>query len=116
MRGSGLAGLAGILPVTAAGIVRPLLDVTRAEILEYLQERGLEWREDSSNRDLTFARNRVRHELIPQLTATWNPRLTDALAHLADLSYEEERWWLSPASPIEAIERDCRAGGIEIAR
>jgi tRNA(Ile)-lysidine synthase len=63
---------------------------------------------------LAFARNRLRHELLPQLTATWNPRLTEALAHLADLSYEEERWWLSPASPIEAIERNCDAGGIEM--
>jgi tRNA(Ile)-lysidine synthase len=113
LRGSGLAGLAGILPVTAADIVRPLLDVTRAEILQYLRERNIPWREDSSNRDLKFARNRVRHELLPQLTATWNPHLTDALAHLADLSYEEERWWAGPASPVGEIWQS-RAGGVEL--
>lgn len=114
LRGSGPAGLAGILPVTWAGIVRPLLDVTRVEILQYLRERNIPWREDSSNRDLKFARNRVRHELIPQLTATWNPGLTDALAHLADLSYEEERWWRGPASPLESIHIESRSGGIEL--
>ncbi len=122
LRGSGLAGLSGILPVTAGGpseaarllTVRPLLDVTRADVLQYLRDRDIPWREDSSNRDLRFARNRIRHELLPQLTATWNPRLTDALAHLADLSYEEERWWAGPASPVEKIRRESRAGGVEL--
>ena len=113
LRGSGLAGLAGIHPVTATGLVRPLLDVTRAEIVQYLRERGIAWREDSSNRDLQFSRNRVRHELLPQLTTQWNPRLTEALAHLADLSWEEERWWLSSESPLHAIQQACSAGGVE---
>ncbi len=63
---------------------------------------------------MKFARNRVRHELLPQLTAAWNPQLTAALAHLADLSYEEERWWAGPASPVAAIGQECRAGGIEL--
>ncbi len=93
LRGSGLAGLAGILPVTADGIVRPLLDVTRTEVLAYLGERGIGWREDATNRQLQFARNRVRHELLPQLSRDWNPQAPQVLAHLADLAYEEERWW-----------------------
>jgi tRNA(Ile)-lysidine synthase len=114
LRGSGLAGLAGILPVTSAGVVRPLIDVKRAEVLQYLGDRNIPWREDSSNRDLKFARNRVRHELIPQLTAAWNPGLTEALAHLADLSYEEERWWRGPDSPVESIPVESRADGIEL--
>jgi tRNA(Ile)-lysidine synthase len=114
LRGSGLAGLAGILPVTSAGVVRPLIEVTRTEIVQYLRDRNLAWREDSSNGDLRFARNRVRHELIPQLTATWNPGLTDALAHLADLSYEEEHWWRGPASPVELVQIESRSGGIEL--
>ncbi len=114
LRGSGLAGLAGILPVTAAGVVRPLLDVTRAEVREYLRARNLAWREDSSNQNLKFARNRVRLELLPHLEAAWNPRLTGALAHLADLAHEEERWWSGPASPLEQIPLACSAGGVEV--
>lgn len=114
LRGSGLTGLAGILPVTKAGVVRPLLEVNREDVLRYLSERNLPSREDSSNRDLKFARNRIRHELLPQLKAEWNPRLTDALVHLADLSYEEERWWANPVSPLAALQQECRSGVIEI--
>lgn len=93
MRGSGLAGMAGILPVTAEGLIRPLLGSTRAEVEQFLLDRRIPWREDASNRDPRFARNRIRHRLLPQLEREWNPRLREALAHLADLAYEEERWW-----------------------
>ena len=93
LRGSGLAGLAGILPVTAEGLIRPLLDVTRSDIDAFLRARGIPWREDASNREPMFARNRIRHELLPLLKQDWNPRLAESLAHLADLAYEEERWW-----------------------
>lgn len=93
LRGSGLAGLAGILPVTAEGLVRPLLGVTRSEVDAYLRQRGIPWREDASNREAKFARNRIRHELLPRLKQDWNPRLDEALARMADLAYEEERWW-----------------------
>ena len=93
LRGAGLTGLAGVLPVTEEGLVRPLIEVTRAEVTEFLQDRSFSWREDASNRDPRFARNRIRHELLPQLQREWNPRLRESLAHLADLAYEEERWW-----------------------
>lgn len=90
LRGSGLAGLAGILPVTGEGLVRPMIGVTRAEVRDYLRAKGIAWREDSSNGDARFARNRIRMELMPQLREGWNPRVVDALANLADLAYEEE--------------------------
>lgn len=93
LRGSGLAGLAGILPVTDDGCVRPLLDIGRAEVELYLRTRGIPWREDSTNRDRSFARNRVRHDLLPSLTAAWNPTLPSALAHLATLAQDEEAFW-----------------------
>ena len=93
LRGSGLAGLAGILPVTAEGLVRPLLGVTRSEVEAFLCQRGIPWREDASNREAKFARNRIRHQLLPALKQDWNPRLDEALAQMADLAYEEERWW-----------------------
>jgi tRNA(Ile)-lysidine synthase len=119
LRGSGLSGLAGIHPVTETQLIRPLLDISRAEIVDHLRARGIAWREDSSNRNLQFARNRMRHELLPQLKTEWNPQLAEALAQLADLSWEEERWWHSPASPLNKsplhhIQRECVAGGVEM--
>jgi tRNA(Ile)-lysidine synthase len=105
LRGSGLAGLAGIHPVTESQLIRPLLDISRAEIMEFLRARGLTWREDASNGSMQFARNRVRHILLPQLKAEWNPQVAEALAQLADLSWEEERWWNSDASPLAHIQQ-----------
>jgi tRNA(Ile)-lysidine synthase len=93
LRGSGLAGLAGILPVTAEGLIRPLLGISRAQVQAFLRDRGIPWREDASNQDPRFARNRIRHTLLPALRLDWNPRLAEALAQMADLAYEEERWW-----------------------
>jgi len=100
LRGSGLAGLAGIHPVTGDGFVRPLIEVSREEVRDFLRSRGIGWREDSSNRDSRFARNRIRAGLLPQLRREWNPRIDEALAQLADLAFEEERWWRSGASPV----------------
>ncbi len=91
LRGSGLAGLSGIAPVSNATI-RPLIDITREEIEQFLRSRKIEWREDYTNQDLSFARNRIRHELLPQLARDWNPKITDALANLADLANEEETY------------------------
>lgn len=93
LRGSGLSGLAGILPVTAEGLIRPLLGVRREDVRAYLRERGIAWREDSSNLSPRFARNRIRQTLLPELARDWNPKVTEALAHLGDLAYEEEVWW-----------------------
>jgi len=110
MRGSGLAGLAGILPVTREGFVRPMLGVRRCEVLAYLRARGIEWREDASNLDRRFSRNRIRHELMPMLAKEWNPKIVDALANLADLAYEE-----SSESP-RALERGAVRKAIKEAK
>lgn len=91
LRGCGLRGLGGIWPVTPEGIVRPLIETDRPAVEAYLRERGILWREDSSNRDLRFARNRIRQELLPRLSQEWNPALTEALARLAELAREEEQ-------------------------
>jgi tRNA(Ile)-lysidine synthase len=93
LRGAGSAGLAGIRPVTADGIVRPLLEVDRAEVEGFLRERGIAWREDSSNADPRFARNRIRRQLLPQLIRDWNPALAETLAQTADWARAEEAWW-----------------------
>ncbi len=76
------------------GIIRPLIDITREEIEQYLNARQIPWREDSTNQDRTFARNRIRHDLLPQLARDWNPKIVDALANLADLAHEEEKYFL----------------------
>jgi tRNA(Ile)-lysidine synthase len=93
LRGSGLTGLSGILPVTGEGLIRPLLEIDRSEIEAWLREHGIAWREDETNRDRTYARNRLRHEVLPLLRDAFNPQLDEALANLATLARDEERYW-----------------------
>jgi tRNA(Ile)-lysidine synthase len=93
LRGSGTAGLAGIRPVTSEGIVRPLIEIERSEVQQFLLQRGIAWREDSTNRGLQFARNRIRHELLPQIAREWNPAIGETLANTADWALAEEAWW-----------------------
>lgn len=93
LRGSGLSGLAGVLPITTEGLIRPLLEVRRDEVRAYLSEHRIAWREDSSNQSPQFARNRIRYSLLPELVRDWNPQIATALAQLADVAYEEEVWW-----------------------
>jgi len=93
LRGAGTAGLAGIRPVTGDGIVRPLLEITRAETEAFLRARGISWREDSTNTSARFARNRIRHSLLPQLAREWNPALEETLAKTADWALAEEAYW-----------------------
>lgn len=88
LTGAGSDGLAGIPPARGS-VVRPLIERTRAEIETYLRARGLEWREDPSNRDPRFLRNRVRHELLPWLERAFNPRVREVLARTAALLRDE---------------------------
>lgn len=93
LRGSGTAGLAGIRPVTNDGVVRPLIAVERDAVEQFLRERKIPWRQDSSNASLDFARNRIRHDLLPLLQRDWNPAIKEMLAHTADWALEEESYW-----------------------
>jgi len=81
LRGTGVRGLVGI-PYRRGMLVRPLLDLGRAQILTYLRRRSIPYVEDPSNRDARFARARLRHEILPSLRAE-NPRLGEALRALA---------------------------------
>jgi tRNA(Ile)-lysidine synthase len=97
LRGAWTEGLSGIHPVVEfpeGPILRPLLGATRAEVEAYLNQVGQAWRDDSSNREVTFTRNRIRHELLP-LLETWNPQLREHLAQMAVLARDEEGWWSS---------------------
>jgi tRNA(Ile)-lysidine synthase len=82
IRGTGVGGLAGI-PHRRDVFVRPLLDVTRAQIVRYLRRRSIPFVEDPSNADPRFARARIRHRILPAL-AQENPRVGEALRALAD--------------------------------
>ena len=93
LRGSGTAGLSGIRPTIADGIVRPLIEVDREEIEMFLRERGIPWREDPSNRSPHFDRNRIRHYLLPELEREWNPAIRRTLAQTADWAQAEESYW-----------------------
>jgi tRNA(Ile)-lysidine synthase len=88
LRGSGPTGLAG-MRLASGDLLRPLLTVSRREVLAHLAERGLAWREDETNADPAYARNRVRNELLPYLEQRFNPRVREALARTADLIAEE---------------------------
>jgi tRNA(Ile)-lysidine synthase len=89
LRGAGATGLAGMRP-RSGDIVRPLLAVSRRQVLAHLRERGLSWREDPSNVDLAHRRNRVRHELIPYLEERFNPGIRAALARTASVLGDED--------------------------
>jgi len=92
-RGAGIQGLCGIQPVTSRGVIRPLLETSRTEVREWLRRRGLAWREDASNADPRWKRNRVRAEILPLLAAALNPQIEEALARTAALAWEDEQDW-----------------------
>jgi tRNA(Ile)-lysidine synthase len=89
LRGSGMSGLAGMPWRNGRGYIRPMLDISRVDIEAYLAERHLNWREDTSNLDITFLRNRIRHELLP-LLERYNPAVRNALATTAGILSEED--------------------------
>ncbi|HEY4650051.1 MAG TPA: tRNA lysidine(34) synthetase TilS [Pontibacter sp.] len=81
-KGTGIAGLHGI-PAKNGHIIRPLLTVTKDDIFEYVTERRLIWREDSSNETTKYQRNKIRHEVIPVLKEI-NPSLEETMQHTAE--------------------------------
>ncbi|MGA2182020.1 MAG: tRNA lysidine(34) synthetase TilS [Bryobacteraceae bacterium] len=93
LRGSGVSGLAGIRAVTSEGLVRPLLSLWRRDVEAWLRERHIAWREDETNAELSYDRNRIRHRLLPLLRAEYNPRIDETLARMATLAADDERYW-----------------------
>ncbi|HEX5545040.1 MAG TPA: tRNA lysidine(34) synthetase TilS [Nitrospira sp.] len=90
LRGGGLTGLSGMPAFRDNKIIRPLYDVKRQEVLAYLRTAGLSFREDSSNFQMHYLRNRVRREVIPTLNRLV-PSCVDALCKLADICREDDR-------------------------
>ena len=115
MRGTGLAGLGGIAPLVAGPpcpIIRPLLGIPGPELRAWLEVRGLPFREDASNRDLRFLRNRIRAELLPEMARNYEPRIVAHLARLADLAREDEA--LLQGFVEELLEEFIRRRGREL--
>jgi tRNA(Ile)-lysidine synthase len=96
LRGAGTTGLRGVLPVTAEGLIRPLLVVGREEVRGWLVERGLGWREDASNETDVYLRNRVRARVMPVLREL-DPACEAALGRVAELALADEEYWRETA-------------------
>ena len=93
MRGTSPDGLGGIPERSPDGrIVRPLLRVSRDQIERFARARRLHWREDSSNRRVEYARNRLRRHWLPGLAGDFNPRLLRAIGGLAEAQREDSEW------------------------
>ena len=107
LRGAGPTGLSGMQADRQIGqvrLIRPLLEVSRGEVLEYLQTRGLTYREDSSNANRRFLRNRIRHELLPLLEREYNPGIRAVLRRTAEILRAE-----AGDDPVAAQRRAIRA-------
>ena len=101
LRGSGLEGLVSMAPVSG-NTIRPLTEAARDEVEAYLKGRNQAWQTDSTNFDLGFARNRLRHVVIPELASAFNPNLVQTLARTVEILEGEDAWmrglttkWLS---------------------
>jgi tRNA(Ile)-lysidine synthase len=102
VRGTGMRGLGGIFPRIVlereigeghAEIIRPLLGLRRCELEQYLKEIKQPWREDSSNTNSRFTRNRVRKLVMPLLQRELNPAVAESFSELAEIARDEEDYW-----------------------
>jgi tRNA(Ile)-lysidine synthase len=112
LRGTGLSGLAG-MPFTrplslAASLVRPLLACRRADVLAYLQGIDQPYCTDATNAELGFARNRIRHELLPYLREHFSSEVVDALGRTAEIASQSQEIIDSLARPLLEM---CRCSG-----
>ncbi|MBW2703735.1 MAG: tRNA lysidine(34) synthetase TilS [Deltaproteobacteria bacterium] len=101
MRGTGQKGLAGIRSFRDGWVLRPMLGLTRADVLSYLRARRLSWVEDPSNLDTGIPRNLVRHELLPWIREHVNPAVDKALNRLAQVSARDEAFLYSLALQVD---------------
>ena len=90
VRGSSLEGLKGIEPIRENRYIRPLIEVSRREIIEYLSKNNVSYRKDSSNKDEKYLRNKIRARLIPLLKKEFNPKIEEDLAQTAKILRGED--------------------------
>lgn len=98
-RGSGPLGLAGIPPVRE-NIVRPLINVSRDIIIDFLESENLPYISDQSNQDRRFVRNRIRHDLLPVLQRAYNPQIIRTVTQTASILRHEEDWIEKTLKPL----------------
>jgi tRNA(Ile)-lysidine synthase len=117
LRGAWTEGLGGIHPRIAearGAILRPFLNVRHAEIESWLRSLGQSWREDATNADTAFTRNRLRHELLPALAA-YNPQIHAQLANLSTIARDEDAYWQTELArilpPLLLHGKPVRGGG-----
>ena len=87
IRGTGIAGLGGMAPLKKMRgftVIRPLIEISRKEIEDFMRDNNLGFRHDPSNDKLIFTRNKIRHELIPYLEKNFNPNIKEVLANMAE--------------------------------
>ena len=92
LRGTGTRGMGGIHVSLQDKIIRPFLNLTRAEIEDEILKRNLNFRVDSSNLDTSFRRNKVRMELLPVIEKEYNPEIKRLLSELAARAREDENY------------------------
>jgi tRNA(Ile)-lysidine synthase len=115
-RGTGPVGLAGIDPIDARRrLLRPMLETGRGELRSYLRSRGLTWREDASNADLSIPRNRLRADVLPVLEAL-HPGAADRLADLARSARDLRAWVRDEVEGMLAAGVEAGDGGYWIER
>ena len=112
VRGCGLEGLRGIPPVREGRIIRPLLFATKHEIDDFLRQEGLPCREDSSNQNIRYLRNRIRQGLLPELEKRYNPRMEEGLARLAEIVRRDDDYLRSVAAEI--LQSLCVKSGMDV--
>ena len=119
LRGTGLAGLAGMQKERALGpavsLVRPLLVATRREVLDYLATIGQSYREDATNVDRQYTRNAIRHDLLPRLERDFGPSVRDSLLRLASVAGDAQRFIEKAAEQL--LDRclvNCSASGVRL--
>jgi tRNA(Ile)-lysidine synthase len=99
-RGAGPLGISGIPPVREGRIVRPLIKVTRSEIIHFLTENKLSYVSDQSNADTRYLRNSIRHQLLPVIKQYYNPKIIESLHRLSSITRSEEEWLESIINPM----------------
>jgi tRNA(Ile)-lysidine synthase len=118
MRGTGLEGLGGIREVRfldhGVAVVRPMLSVTRQNVLDFLAGLRQDYRTDETNADRRFTRNRIRHELLPLLAREYNPRVREVLSRLA--SQAADAYLALGDAAVELLDQASKpsAGRIEV--
>jgi tRNA(Ile)-lysidine synthase len=122
LRGCGPAGFSGIPPIRDGIIIRPLIRLTRKDILSYLEATELRSLSDRSNQDNRFLRNRIRNKLIPHLQKYYNPQIVPALNRLSDILREESTWMTGvTASHYNDVQRpegkgQCQLSAVKLMR